>query len=200
MQSKFHFGQVVFVLANQSQQIVPAIIQQEVFTRSFEGEKVSYIVQMGPKEKSKYVNLDKVDGEIFGTIEEVKVRLDKELQDLIANFNDNVEKLCNNALMLSDKWYGEQLKQLPNSGTDPNKIDPVSFINDNTPQPQPQSQPQQIYVPPIQPYSFNAQDQQQALRQTLMQRMITSEEVMHGEPMVQLPDGRIVPLRQGNQQ
>lgn len=207
------------------------MIQEEIINRRLDGEKVSYIVQMGAHGKAKTVNLDKIDGEVFGTLDEVKESMEKELQARVAAFNENVDKLCEEASHLSQQWYGEQLQQLNGQSGDPTKIDPAAFIAEQNnagyhqQQQMPQNQnngqspyyyqqpPQQTYqhpnaqmmggynnqgyMGPIMPMSPHPQHQQQALQETLRQRVQLPDDVGEILGNVEMPDGRVIPVRQG---
>ena len=225
--NSFRFGQIVYVLSPQSKKIFPAIIEQEIINRRLDGEKVSYIVQMGAPGKARSVNLDKIDGEVFGAMEDVRARLEQELEIFVKNFNDNIDKLCEEANTMANKWYGEQLQQLNNNnnggtgGSDPSKIDPAAFIaeqqyqqpqyyNPNQQQLMHNSQQMmvpgnQLYIPqhqPVMPMSNTPQDHALALRQTLYNRVVVPDDNDLSGMQVEVSPGKFLPVRQSkpNQQ
>ncbi|NBP04439.1 MAG: hypothetical protein EBU90_31015, partial [Proteobacteria bacterium] len=58
----FAIGQVIYVLSDKTQTVLPGIVQEEIHHRSIDGEKVSYRVAIGPPNKQRVVDLATVDG------------------------------------------------------------------------------------------------------------------------------------------
>ena len=83
----FSIGQVIYVLSDKSQTVLPGIVQEEIHHRSLDGEKVSYRIVFGPPNKQRVVDLSTVDGEVYGTLDEVR-------NVLISRLTAFVDELC----------------------------------------------------------------------------------------------------------
>jgi hypothetical protein len=180
---KYSIGQTVFLIPKNANKILPAIIKEEIITRRVDGEKIDFIVSVGPPGQVKNINIEKLDCDVCGSIEEVKEMLGVALQEMVIQFNKNIEQLCQTALTNATKWYGTVQTNISQNSSN-EKIDPSILVSDS-----------EQMMPLHQPFSNNPQDQQQALRQTLTQRISVPEDNIEGLK-VQLPDGRIVPVRQ----
>lgn len=99
----FSIGQVIYILNNEKQIILPAIVQDEIHHRSLSGETVSYKVLIGSPNnpKSKIIDLSKLgnEGEVFSSLEEIRTVL----VDRLTSF---VDSLCQQTQQRSDEWYG----------------------------------------------------------------------------------------------
>lgn len=127
---KFEMGQIIYLLPKNSNQIVPAIVQEEIVKRSLGGIlNVSYTVMLGSKGKQKIYPIDKVDGDVFESIEQAKMRFQEELELMNQKYIENVNKICDDAINKAKNWYGDMNFE-NQSLLDPNKIDPSSFLND----------------------------------------------------------------------
>lgn len=102
-QQTFNMGQIIYILSNKSQAVVPAIVDEQVVRkiRKADGihEVVSYKLCIGPKERQQIVDLARVDGEVFESLEAIRTTLVERLtgfvDDLVKNTQTNVMK-----------WYG----------------------------------------------------------------------------------------------
>ena len=70
--SQFQIGQVIYVLSNKTQTVLPGIVLEEIYHKRLDGDSVSYKMAIGPINNRKNVDLAKVDGEIYGSLEEIK--------------------------------------------------------------------------------------------------------------------------------
>ena len=159
-------------MSNQSQRIVPGLIKEEVITRRVDGETISYIVSLGPEGKTKTMDLSKIDGEVFGSLEEVRQKTEQDLEILIEKYRAQAVELCNEAEKLATSWYGEQVAQQSTA----NKLFDPSTVLDNT-------QPPRI------------QDKE-ALKQELIKKwsVMPEDPSEGGEVMVEI-NGKIVPVK-----
>lgn len=118
-------GQVIYVLSNKAQKIVPAIVIEEVVVKKLDGHHVSWKVSVGPPGKEKVIESNRLDGDIYTSLEEIRAVLHKRL----ATFLD---ELVNEANKRVKQWYGEQqaeINSLQGNSDNPNeKIDPENLI------------------------------------------------------------------------
>lgn len=117
----YNIGQVIFVLSNKTQTVLPGVIREEIHYRSLDGENVSYKIAIGPPNKQRTVDLSSVDGEVYGSLEEIrKILIDKLtafVDDLCASTNDRV-----------NQWYGSSSK--PAVQTSVGRLDPSDLLNE----------------------------------------------------------------------
>ena len=213
-QTHYNIGQIIYILSNKSQSVVPAIVAEEDFrkVRKLDGvhEVVNYKLCIGPKDRQRVVSLSQIDGEVYTSLEEIRA-------NLVQRLTSFVDDLVNTTLGNVQKWYGvtannQVLESSPGeSGSEP-KLDPgdiIHAVNNNIPL-QTTGQPQQH---PLQ-LNGGAQQPQQGMNPHASMRdniraMVTPEEEdpMQGlglnqgqqptQQYVKMPDGSMVPLRQG---
>jgi len=212
-QTHFNIGQIIYILSNKSQSVVPAIVAEEDFrkVRKLDGvhEVVNYKLCIGPKDRQRIVSLSQIDGEVYMSLEDIRAHL---IQRLTAFVDDLVSTTLGNV----QKWYGvtannQVLESSPNeTGTEP-KLDPgdiIHAVNNNIPlQAQGQTHPLQLNGGVQQPQA-QAVNPHMSLRDNIRQMVIPEEEdPMQGlglnqgqhpsQQYVILPDGTRAPLRQG---
>ena len=107
-------GQVIYVLSNKAQKIVPAIVVEEVVVKKLDGHHVSWKVSVGPAGKEKVIDSSRLDGDIYTSLDEIKEVLHKRLALFLNDIISEAEKRAAN-------WYGEKIKSVT-----PNKIDAES--------------------------------------------------------------------------
>lgn len=210
-QLTFNIGQIIYILSNKSQSVVPAIVAEEDFrkVKKLDGvhEVVNYKLCIGPKDRQRVVSLSQIDGEVYTSLEEIRTHL---VQRLTAFVDDLVDTTLGNV----QKWYGvtannQVLESSSNeTGTEP-KLDPrdiIHAVNNNIPiQTQNQTHPLQInggaQQPPAQPVN-----PQLSLRDNIRQMVTPEEDPMQGlglnqgqqsQQYIILPDGTRAALRQG---
>lgn len=119
----FTIGQVIYVLSDKTQTVLPGIVREEIHHRSLDGEKVSYRVAIGPPTKQRVVDLATVDGEVYGDLSEVR-------NVLISRLTAFVDELCNTTAGRVDQWYGS-LNKPPGHVQQPGeKLDPSVLMNE----------------------------------------------------------------------
>lgn len=100
---KHQIGQVIYILSEKAQKIIPAIIAEEMIhkVRKPDGihEIVNYKIYVGPRDKQQILDLQDLRGEIFSSVEEVRKLLSDRLQNYLQNI---VEKAKANV----KSWYG----------------------------------------------------------------------------------------------
>ena len=177
---KLNVGQVVYILSNKAQAVLPALVIKEHRTIHLDAEEVTWTVQYGPPSKQRVIESHKVDGELFGTLEEVRDVMNK-------RFQDYVENLVENASNLQNKWYPRNASPRPGSSASPDKMDPEMMIQEiegHNPQPPVSHMPSRGPVP--QRRIFDREELKQALQADDFE-----EEFEEGERMKLRPDGSI---------
>jgi hypothetical protein len=101
-QNKQHLsiGQVVYILSNQGQNIIPAMVVEEKTIQTLQGVNVSWKIALGSPDKQKIVDSTNLNGEIYTSLEEIKSLLIKKL-------NDFVEQAVDLAKKRENSWYGK---------------------------------------------------------------------------------------------
>lgn len=96
----YDVGQIIYVLTEESDHIVPMQICEEIRRRTVEGEQVTYLVRSGPDQKGTF-RMDEIKGRVFNTIDQVKVHLQN-------NFIQWLEKQVEWTLTNQRAWYGNK--------------------------------------------------------------------------------------------
>jgi len=118
----YQIGQVIFVLSNKTQTVLPGIVREEIHHRSLDGENVSYKIAIGPANKQRIVDLSSVDGEVYGSLDEVR-------EVLIGKLTAFVDDLCSTTNERVNQWYssgGKPVAQPSTSG----RLDPSDLLHE----------------------------------------------------------------------
>lgn len=136
----FEIGQVVYILSEQAQTILPGMVVEECVVKKLSGNSISWKVKVGAGDKAKLFDSSKIKGEIYGTLEEVHVVMTERLTKFVENLMESATKRVEN-------WYGKEVAeqgrkvvaqpQLSQQDLD-DKIDPdilLSSIENSMPEP-----------------------------------------------------------------
>jgi len=123
--STLKIGQIIYVLSNKAQRIIPAIVVEEMTVKKLEGNEVSWKVSVGPVGKEKIIDSKRLDGELYETLSEVENVLKERLEAFINGIVADAQKRA-------DVWYGNKSK-IAQQASSQEKIDPDSLIDDETP-------------------------------------------------------------------
>lgn len=96
---KYTVGQVVYVVLNKKGQVYPMRIIEVISKKTLEGEATQYLLQAG-SDSSTSIMMDKLDGEVFLSAEEVQ-------QALIERASSQIKRLVAAAVQKSKEWYLE---------------------------------------------------------------------------------------------
>lgn len=130
-QQTYNMGQIIYILSNKSQTVVPAIVDEQVVRkiRKADGihEVVSYKLCIGPKDRQQVVDLARIDGEVFESLEGIRETLVERLTGFVDELVKNTQKNVLN-------WYGitadnqiiDSVKG--ESGTE-SKFDPAQLVH-----------------------------------------------------------------------
>lgn len=123
--SSLEIGQIIYVLSNKAQKIIPAIVVEEITVKTIEGNQSSWKVSVGPQGKEKTIDSKRLDGELYGSIEEVQGVLKERL-------NAFIDQIVLDAQKKVSAWYGTKTSALSSvKNEDPNeKVDPESLVDE----------------------------------------------------------------------
>lgn len=124
--SSLEIGQIIYVLSNKAQKIIPAIVVEEITVKTIEGNQSSWKVSVGPQGKEKTIDSKRLDGELYGSIEEVQGVLKDRL-------NTFIDQIVSDAQKKVSAWYGTKTNALASTrNEDPNeKVDPESLVDES---------------------------------------------------------------------
>lgn len=198
-------GQVIYVLSNVKQKIVPAVVVEEIVVKKLDGNQVSWKVSVGPPGKERIVDSNRLDGDIYSSLEEIRDILYKRLSGFLDGLISEAERRV-------ESWYGQQVSVSrlehdsahSNSSDSQSKIAPENLISEfeshalsNTAHGQPVQQVRQqqnITIP-----QRSSDEARNELRRRLdpesdkLQEGSDNPNVLETEE-IQLPDGRKVRL------
>lgn len=121
-------GQIVYVLSNKAQAVLPALVVEEHRTRHMSGEEVRWTIQYGPPGQQKTVDSNKLNGELYASLSEVEEAMQARFQEFIAS-------LIGKASSLEQKWYPDLHRQVTASVFEADKLDPESLLEEIDNQP-----------------------------------------------------------------
>jgi hypothetical protein len=125
-EQSFSIGQVVYILSSRGQTIIPAMVIEEATVQTLNGKKVSWKFAIGaPGKQQKIVDSAQIDGDVFTSLDEVKVLL-------TARLGKFIETLLGQAQKHEEAWFGDQLRAAKENGMvskTSTKIDPQEFLD-----------------------------------------------------------------------
>ena len=90
---KLNVGQVIYLLTSKSSKVYPALVCEEIKKRSLAGETTNYVVRL-PTDDAREVEVDKLDAEIFESVEEAK-------QTMIDRISSEIDSMLEQAVNMS---------------------------------------------------------------------------------------------------
>jgi hypothetical protein len=189
-------GRIIYIVSNKDQKIIPAVVQEEILHRTMQGETLSYKVAVGPKDKLQIVDLSKIDGEVYTSLDEVR-------QGMAQIFQNFVNKMCDAASERAKQWYnvndGDNVNAI--STSDPaDKINPSAFLtpeNNNVSRSATSNNNQSIdsmlalRMPQQSSNNVPNASTKEILRQQLKEKMIMPEEIPTDGIQTVMPDGSV---------
>jgi hypothetical protein len=100
---KYTVGQVVYVIISKKSQVYPMRVIEVISKKTLEGEATQYLLQAG-SDPTSTIMLDKIDGEVYTSAEEVQ-------KTLINRATAQIKKLVDVAAKKSVEWYGPRSSQ-----------------------------------------------------------------------------------------
>lgn len=92
-------GQVVYVVTDTKQRIVPGLLVEELVNRTIDGTRITYVVQVGHEQKTKFQETD-----VYGTLKRAR-------EVILQKFVNSLDKLLGNAELLAKEWYPDKMVQ-----------------------------------------------------------------------------------------
>lgn len=122
----FDIGQVVYILSNKNQKIVPGMIVEEIVVKTLNGNQTTWKISIGPKGKERVVDHTKLDGEIHVSLTEIEDIMRKRLETFLSSLLDEAQQQSYN-------WYGKVSdtglrKALPTASDIDIKVDPETLV------------------------------------------------------------------------
>lgn len=183
--SSLKIGQIIYVLSNKAQKIIPAIVIEEMTVKKLDGNEVSWKVSVGPTGKEKIIDSKRLDGELYSSLDEIQGILKERLEQFINAIVDDAAKRA-------DTWYGSKSKIAEQSQNE-DKVDPDSLIEEEIAS----ATPKITEIKKKSPAVSKAQATKEA-RNKLIEAM-SDEPKQKNQPgdiidqeEIQLPDGQIV--------
>lgn len=92
----YRVGQVIYVLNNESSQVIPIQVVEQVTRVTLDGEKISYMINVPHNrgEVSKPAPLEKVKGEIFDSLAEAREHLRKNALRAVESIVKKAQKMA----------------------------------------------------------------------------------------------------------
>lgn len=123
--TSLQIGQIIYVLSNKAQKIIPAIVVEELTIKKLDGNETSWKVSVGPIGKEKIIDSKRLDGELYASLNEVESILKQRLEMFIQTLVEDATKRANT-------WYGSKNNITKNVVThQEDKIDPNSLIEED---------------------------------------------------------------------
>jgi hypothetical protein len=92
----YSVGQVLFIILNKKQQVIPCQVTEQVVRRSVSGEEISYSVSIPGRSENKIHELDTIDGEVFNSIEDVRTYMLEQTNQMISTITDKALAVAKN--------------------------------------------------------------------------------------------------------
>ena len=110
MVKNFEIGQIVYIVPDKAQHILPGMVVEELTVRKITGNTTTWKIKVGSEDKAKVIDSDKFNGEVYGSLELVQTAISNQLNEYLAKITTDAENLV-------EKWYGkdiaEKQKNLP---------------------------------------------------------------------------------------
>ena len=90
----YNVGQVLYVILNQKQKVIPVQVIEQVVRRSLKGEETQYTVNVPSRNGFKAYNLHDLDGEIHETVESAMSELTDKANQSITRIIENAQKIA----------------------------------------------------------------------------------------------------------
>ena len=89
-------GQVLFIILNKKQQVIPVQVTEQIVRRTLNGEEISYTVSIPAREGLKPMTLEQIDGEVFTSIDQVKERMFENATEVINAITEKAGTVAKN--------------------------------------------------------------------------------------------------------
>jgi hypothetical protein len=169
-------GQIIYVLSNKTQKIIPAIVVEEMTVKKIDGNETSWKVSVGPQGKEKIIDSKRLDGELYANLDEIQ----RVMQERLSEF---ITQIVSDARSRAETWYGQKTKLIQQQVNN-DKIDPNTLFDEDVPETS------------TKPSGLNKAQAAKEARNKLLAAMSDEQKNSSGEIVdseeIQLPDGQVV--------
>ncbi len=96
---KYNVGQTIFAMLKKQKQVIPVLVVEELTRKRVDGESFTYTVQL-PDDKNTQVQLDKLDADVFDTIDGVK-------ESMLSSAAQTIEKIITRAEKIQSEYFSK---------------------------------------------------------------------------------------------
>ena len=97
---KYNVGQTIFAMLKKQKQVIPVLVVEELTRKRVDGESFTYTVQL-PDDKNTQVQLDKLDADVFDTIDGVK-------ESMLSSAAQTIEKIITRAEKIQSEYFSKR--------------------------------------------------------------------------------------------
>lgn len=101
MKKNFDIGQLVYILSDKKESIIPGIVVEKAIIETLSGNSVSWKMKIGPEGNAQIINTNEINSEIYGSLEEAS-------NVLRLRLNDFIQQLVVQAQNRSLDWYKKE--------------------------------------------------------------------------------------------
>tara|TARA_Y100000593_G_C4164552_1_gene263752 strand:+ start:143 stop:553 length:411 start_codon:yes stop_codon:yes gene_type:complete len=98
----YNVGQLLYVILNKRQRVIPVQVIEQVVRRSLQGEETHYSVNVPGKNGVKPYNLHDLDGEVYESVEDAKEALIENANRSITHLVESAQKIAKHVFDSSD--------------------------------------------------------------------------------------------------
>lgn len=92
----YKVGQVLFIILNSKQQVIPVQVTEQVVRRTLKGEETTYSVAIPGREGLKSIELNQIDGDVFESIEDVRSQMFEHAKNVISAVTEKALNVARN--------------------------------------------------------------------------------------------------------
>lgn len=118
----FQIGQIIYLLSEEAEAIVPAIVVEEQVVKKLDGNSISWKVAVGPSNKRKEIDSTSLKGELHTSLEDIREVMTLRLTAFVNNLIDQAKKR-------TETWYGQHIMEKAKNDGSGGKIDPAALMN-----------------------------------------------------------------------
>lgn len=118
----FQIGQIIYLLSEEAEAIVPAIVVEEQVVKKLDGNSISWKVAVGPSNKRKEIDSNNLKGELHTSLEDIREVMTLRLTTFVNNLIDQAKKR-------TETWYGQHILEKAKDDGSGGKIDPAALMN-----------------------------------------------------------------------
>lgn len=118
----FQIGQIIYLLSEEAEAIVPAIVVEEQVVKKLDGNSISWKVAVGPPNKRKEIDSNNLKGELHTSLEDIREVMTLRLTTFVNGLVDQAKKR-------TETWYGQHILEKAKDDGSGGKIDPAALMN-----------------------------------------------------------------------